>query len=87
MSYNQCNMYVMRRTTVFLDDPLLRRARGFARRHGLSFAAVVREALAAYIVAPRPSKTSLPALAGQFASGRADTSERVDELLWSEPHR
>ena len=87
MAYTICNMYVMRRTTVFLDDPLLRRARGFARRHGVSFAAVVREALAAYIAAPRPSRTALPALTGRFASGRADTSERVDELLWSEPHR
>jgi predicted transcriptional regulator len=77
----------MRRTTVFLDDPLLRRVRSFARRHGVSFAAVVREALAAYITAPTPSRTALPRVTGAFASGRSDTSEQVDELLWTEPHR
>jgi hypothetical protein len=28
----------------------------------------------------------LPSITGQFASGHADTSARVDELLWSDPH-
>jgi hypothetical protein len=77
-------MYVMRRTTIFLDEKLLRRARQFARREGKSFAAVVRESLAAYVSGPRG--TPLPSLTGRFASGRPDTSERVDELLWPEPH-
>lgn len=78
-------MYSMRRTTVFLDEQLLRRARQFARREGKSFAAVVRESLAAYVSGGRRGKR-LPGLAGQFASGRADTSARVDELLWPEAH-
>ncbi|MGH7719433.1 MAG: CopG family transcriptional regulator [Gemmatimonadaceae bacterium] len=76
----------MRRTTVFLDQSLLKRAREFARREGKSFAAVVREALAAYVVAPRGAAGRLPAITGQFASDHSDTSERVDELLWQEPH-
>ena len=79
-------MYDMERTTVFLDKSLLRRARQFARREGKSFAAVVREALAAYITGERRSRARLPSIAGQFASGHADTSERADELLWQEPH-
>lgn len=80
-----CNMYAMRRTTVFLDEQLLRRARQFARREGKSFAAVVRESLAAYMAGGRPANR-LPSVAGRFASGRTDTSNRVDQLLWTEPH-
>lgn len=75
----------MRRTTIFLDEGLLRKAQRYARREGKSFAAVVREAIAAYISGGRKGHR-LPSVTGQFASGHADTSERVDELLWSEPH-
>lgn len=77
----------MERTSVFLDKALLRRTREYARREGKSFAAVVREALAAYIATPAQSSSRLPSVTGRFASGRSDTSERVDELLWSEPDR
>jgi hypothetical protein len=77
-------MYVMRRTTIFLDDQLLRRVRQFARREGKSLAAVVRESLAAYVSGGRRGNR-LPSLAGRFASGHRDTSERADELLWREP--
>lgn len=77
----------MKRTSIFLDTALLRRAHEFARREGKSFASVVREALAAYIVASGKSQSRLPSVAGGFASGRSDTSERVDELLWPEPDR
>jgi len=87
MAYMVCSIYAMKRTSVFLDKVLLRRAREFARREGKSFAAVVREALAAYIATPAQSASRLPSVAGRFASGRSDTSERVDELLWSEPDR
>jgi predicted transcriptional regulator len=80
-------MYVMERTTVFLDKLLLRRARQLARREGKSFAAVVREALAVYVASAERPASRLPGVAGRFASGHADTSERVDELLWQEPHR
>ena len=70
----------------FLDASLLRRAKQFARREGKSFAAVVREALAAYIVGPGGAAAGLPSIAGRFASGRTDVSERVDDLLWPQPH-
>jgi hypothetical protein len=78
-------MYGVKRTTVFLEAELLRAAQSAARREGRSFAAVVREALMTYLnksaVAGR-----LPSVAGKFASGRSDTSARVDDLLWKEPH-
>ncbi len=79
-------IYVMRRTTVFLEDLLLRRARAHARREGRTFASLVREAVAVYIAEPRPRGAGLPSIAGRFASGAADTADRTDELLWKDPH-
>jgi hypothetical protein len=76
----------MKRTTVFLDDALIRRARQYARRHGVSFAAVIRDAVSVYIVGPGKGGGGLPPLTGRFGSGRADTSERVDQLLSQDPH-
>jgi plasmid stability protein len=73
-------MYVMRRTTIFLDEPLLRRLRAAAEREGRSFAALVRDALTAYLDGPRAGRR-LPSIAGRFAGGRPDTSERLNELL------
>lgn len=75
-------MYVMHRTTIFLDEPLLRRLRAAAQREGRSFAALVRDALTAYLDGARPA-TRLPSITGQFAGGRSDTSERLNELLTS----
>ncbi len=80
-------MYVMRRTTIFIDDTILKQIKRLAAREGKSFAAVVREALAAYAVDPGRVTRRVPAVAGQFASGHADTADRVDELLWQDPHR
>ena len=80
-------MYVMRRrTTVFLEDELLERAQRYAARHGKSFAQLVREAVLAYIAGGGTMKRKLPRLAGEFATGETNVSERVDELLWKDPH-
>ena len=79
----------MKRTTVFLDEPMLERARRLAEREGKSFAQVVREALASYLAdggkVPEAGRR-LPSITGMFSSGHTDTSERVDELLWEDPH-
>jgi predicted DNA-binding protein len=75
----------MRRTSLFLDDQIIKRMQKLARARGVSFATVVREALAAYALDAEPS-SSLPSIAGRFSSGSKDTSERVDELLWRDPH-
>ena len=77
----------MRRTTVFLEDKLLKEAQRYAARRGKSFAQLVREAVVAYMAEGDPMTRKLPSLAGKFASGMADTSERVDELLWKHPHQ
>lgn len=76
----------MRRTTVFLEDALLKQAQRHAARHGKSFAQLVREAVVAYLAGGGTVKAKLPSVAGKFASGRTDLSERVDELLWKNPH-
>lgn len=76
----------MKRTTVFLDEGLLKRMRAVARKEGRSFAAVVREAMTRYLAGGAPGTARVPGIAGQFVSGKFDTSERVDELLWKDPH-
>lgn len=75
----------MKRTTVFLDEETLLRLQKAAQRTGVSSASLVREALALYLDAPAAA-TPMPSIAGQFASGSTDTAERVDELLWRDPH-
>lgn len=76
----------MKRTTIFLDEILLRRLKQVARAQGKSFAAVVREAVGQYVAARPAGDRQLPSFAGIAASGEADVSSRVDELLWTEPH-
>jgi hypothetical protein len=71
----------MKRTTVFLDEPLLRRLKRKAQTDGKSFAQCVREAVAAYLEQPRGTRP-LPSITGMFKGGPPyDTSERVDEIL------
>jgi hypothetical protein len=71
----------MKRTTVFLDEPMLRRLKQKARADGKSFAQCVREAVAAY-VAPPSGPRRLPDWVGTFSGGPPhDTSERVDEII------
>ncbi len=75
----------MRRTTIFLEEALLKRAQRYAAKHGKSFAQVVREAVLMYITDGPVSTRGLPRLTGQFSGGPPDLSERVDELLWQDP--
>ena len=75
----------MRRTSLFLDDQTIKRMQKLARARGVSFATVVREALAQYVADAEPA-SGLPSIAGRFSSGSTDTSTRVDELLWRDPH-
>ncbi len=74
----------MKRTTIFLDDALLKALKRIAARRNVSFATVVREAMAAYVT--EPAAAGVPEIAGQFASGTDDTASRAHELLWRGPH-
>jgi predicted transcriptional regulator len=71
----------MKRTTIFVPEDLERDLQLYASRDGRPAASLVREALAEYIAHRRDAHV-LPAFAGQFASGRTDTAERHDALLF-----
>lgn len=74
----------MKRTSIFLDEQTLLRLQRAAQRKGVSSATLVREAVARFL--DTPEKAGLPSITGGFASGKQDTSERIDELLWRDPH-
>lgn len=75
----------MKRTTIFVPEPLERDLQLYARRENRPVASVVREALAEYLAARR-TKSALPSFTGIGRSGRSDIAERHEELLWADPH-
>ena len=74
----------MKRTTIFVPEPLERDMQLYARRQRKPVAWVVREALAEYLTSRRP--TTLPSFIGIGHSGEKDIAERHEELLWTDPH-
>lgn len=68
----------MRRTTVYLEPELEVLLKLATQREKRSMADLIREAVRTYVT--REPRTGPPG-AGEFASGRADTAERVDEVL------
>ena len=80
----------MNRTSIFLEEQLQREVQRLAERKGISFAAAVREALAAYVATP--NSAAIPALAGSFASEHSDTTvdpvhpDRASVLVTSGPN-
>ena len=77
----------MKRTTIFVPEALERDLQLYAQRTGKPAAAVVREAIAAYIARTQPS-AELPSFTGAFDSGRSDTAERHEDILFKKlaPH-
>jgi hypothetical protein len=71
----------MKRTTIFVPEALERDLQLYARREGKPAAAVVREALTAYLSRSR-AVAALPSFAGAFDSGFTDTAERHEDLLF-----
>jgi hypothetical protein len=75
----------MKRTTVFLDEGLESDLHAIARRQKRTLASLVREALDGYVnrqVRHRP-KLRFTAVG---SSGRPDTADRHEELLFRELH-
>ncbi|MBE3134449.1 MAG: ribbon-helix-helix domain-containing protein [Acidobacteria bacterium] len=69
----------MEKTTLYLDGTEYRRLKRIAARQRVPPARLVREAVAAYVAT---HDTGGPARSvGAFRSGRADLSERAEELL------
>jgi len=75
----------MKRTTIFVPEPLERDLQLYARNERKPVAAVVREALVEYLAGRRPA-SALPSFVGVGRSGRSDIAERHEELLWTAPH-
>jgi hypothetical protein len=74
----------MKRTTIFVPEPLERDLQLYARSARKPVAAVVREALVAYL-SERQAVSTLPSFVGIGRSGRSDIAERHEELLWTAP--
>lgn len=71
----------MRRTTVKIPDELDERLRHEAARRGITISELTREALAAHLGV---GETHRLGAAGAGRSGRADISERIEEILRDE---
>ena len=69
----------MDKTTLYLDGDDYRKLKRIAARKGRAPAALVREAVAEYVVRHRAAPA--PKSVGAFSSGRNDLSERAEELL------
>jgi hypothetical protein len=70
-----------KKTTVYLDEALLRLVKQLARSRGVSEALVLRDAVAEYTAAAgKGTARRLPKSMG-IASGPGNLSERTDELL------
>lgn len=78
-------MYAMQRTSLFLDADILRDLKRAAERRQVSVASLVREAVSRYLAEPAAAPR-LPSVAGRFSSGKSNTSERAEKLLWRDPH-
>ena len=68
----------MKRTTIYLDSELEVLLKLEMRRQKRPMAAIVREAVQAY-VSREPRRA--PPGAGAFSSGRTDTAARAEEIL------
>jgi hypothetical protein len=76
----------MKRTTILADESLLEGLRHIARKERMSLSATIRRALEEF-VDRRQEEGTLPSFVGIGGSRRRDIAERVDELLWTSPHR
>ena len=68
----------MKRTTIYLEPELEAQLKAETLRRGQPMAELVREAVRDFLTRSKPSA---PPGAGAFASGRADTAERAEEIL------
>ena len=74
----------MKRTTIFIDERLERELQAIARRRRQPVAALVREAVARYVVEARRAPAPRLRFLAAGRSGRNDVAERHEELLFQE---
>jgi hypothetical protein len=71
----------VKRTTIFLPEPLERRLQSYARRRDQPMAEVIRQAIASHLDAEPRTPIQLPPT---FDSGRSDIATRFEELLFKD---
>ena len=76
----------MKRTSLFLEERLLKALNRAAKQRQVSVASLIREAVAEYL-SGSVSGGRLPSVAGRFSSKHSDTAARHEELLWTDPHQ
>ncbi|MGE3151166.1 MAG: ribbon-helix-helix domain-containing protein [Nitrospiraceae bacterium] len=76
----------MKRTTIFADEALLDALRHIAKKERISLSGAIRRALEEFVDRHQGSG-ALPSFLGIGRSGRKDIAERVEELLWTAPHK
>jgi hypothetical protein len=72
----------MKRTTIFIDERLERELQAIARRQGQPVAALVREAVARYVLEARGASAPRPRFVAAGASGHHDVAERHEDVLF-----
>lgn len=79
----------MKRTQIYIDEELDRRLRAAAAEDGRSAAALIRDAVRAYLTQRRgkPPDDPILALAGTFTSRRPEASAEHDRLLYGDQQR
>jgi predicted transcriptional regulator len=78
----------MRRTTIFLEEGTNRELQLLAQREKVPVAALVRDALERYLEEAKRGQGLRLRFLAAGRSGRHDTGERAEEVLWSDlqPH-
>jgi len=69
----------VKKTTLYVPDALYHELKALARRQNRPAAALIREALAAYV--GRAAKAGPPVSLGAGHSGSGDVASRTEELL------
>ena len=73
----------MKRTTIFIEEELERELKALAARTDRPMASLVREAVTQYVVNARPAEPNRLGFVAIGRSGRSDTAERHEQLLWN----
>lgn len=75
------NIYVMKRTTVYLEERTDLSLLQLARQQGRAKAELIREALEIYTQQQKHGQEPVPSWVGMGRSGVPDSAERDEELL------
>ena len=78
----------MKRTTIFIEETVEKDLQAMARRQKRSTAAVIRDVLARYVEVEKKKPGRPLSIVGIGRSGRRDTAETHEDMLWSNlgPH-